>query len=383
MKVPFYRHDLNANDLVAVGEVIGSPFLTSGPVCRRVEQMLTSYFGVPHALLTNSWTNGAVALLLALDIGPGDEVIVPAMTFVATANAVELVGAKPIFVDVDRKSLLLTPDAVKAALSPNTRAVIPVHLYGQMCDVRGMREALKARPDVYLIEDAAHCFEGTRDGYRPGAFSDAAAFSFYATKNVACGEGGAIICSDNALYEKLLQTRLHGMDAAAIHRYQKDSYRHWDMVRLGMKANLPDLLAALLPGQIESVDDRLRLRKSIVARYNDAFADGPLWLQADVAGAMSAEHMFTINCGVGRDEAIMALNRAGIGVGVHYRPPTQTAFYRDRYAFRPEDYPVSTAWGNGTLTLPLYSSLTREEQEYVIGVVRNEVYPLASALDGD
>ncbi|XIA64129.1 DegT/DnrJ/EryC1/StrS family aminotransferase [Bradyrhizobium sp. TZ2] len=378
MKVPFYRHDLNVDDVAAVGQVINSPFLTSGPVGKRVEAMLTDYFGLPHAILANSWTNGAVALLLAMGISPGDEVIVPAMTFVATANVVELVGAKPVFVDVDCTTLLLTPEAVEAALTERTRAVIPVHLYGQMCDMRGMRQVLSGRPDIYLIEDAAHCFEGTRDGYRPGAHSDAAVFSFYATKNVACGEGGAIICSDADLYEKLMQTRLHGMDAAAINRYQKDSYRHWDMIRLGTKANLPDLLAALLPRQIECVDERLVVRKQIVARYRDAFADGPLWLQADVSEAMSAEHMFTINCGAARDEAIARLSQAGIGVGVHYRPPAQSAFYKNRYGFRPEDHPISTAWGNGTLTLPLYAGLTQQEQQHVIDIVKGEVYPLAS-----
>lgn len=378
MKVPFYRHDLNAEDLAAVGQVISSPFLTSGPVGKRVEAMLTDYFGVPHAILTNSWTNGGVALMLAMGIGPGDEVIVPAMTFIATANVVELVGAKPVFVDVDSATLLLTPEIVEASLTARTRAVIPVHLYGKMCDVRGIRQVLSGRPDICLIEDAAHCFEGARDGYQPGAHSDAAVFSFYATKNVACGEGGAIICTDADLYEKLMQARLHGMDAAAIHRYQKDGYRHWDMMRLGTKANLPDLLAALLPRQIECVDERLKMRKQIVARYRDALADGPLWLQADVNGAMSAEHMFTINCGTARDDAITRLNHAGIGVGVHYRPPAQSAFYKSRYGFRPEDHPISTAWGNGTLTLPLYYSLTQKEQQHVIDVVKGEVYPIAS-----
>lgn len=378
MKVPFYRHDLSSADAAAVGEVINSPFLTSGPVGKRVERMLTSYFGVSHALLTNSWTNGAVALLLAMDIGPGDEVIVPAMTFVATANVVELVGAKPIFVDVDRSTLLLTPEGVEAAMTERTRAVIPVHLYGQMCDMRGMRQLLRSRPDIMLIEDAAHCFEGQRDGYRPGAHADAAVFSFYATKNVACGEGGAIICSDDDLYGKLLQTRLHGMSAAAIDRYQKDGYRHWDMMRLGTKANLPDLLAALLPRQIECVDVRLGLRKRIVARYRDAFAGGPLWLPAEATGVTSAEHMFAVNCGAVRDEAVAKLNQAGIGVGVHYRPPAQSAFYRSRYGLRPEEHPVSTGWGNGTLTLPLYASLTSEEQEHVIWAVKDGIYPLMS-----
>ncbi|EKV26044.1 4-keto-6-deoxy-N-Acetyl-D-hexosaminyl-(Lipid carrier) aminotransferase [Caenispirillum salinarum AK4] len=265
LKVPFYRHDLTADDANAVAAVLATPFLTSGSVGREVEAQIAAFFDVPHALLTNSWTNGALAVLLALGVKPGDEVIVPAMTFIASANVAELLGARPVFVDVDPKTLLMRPEAVAAALTPRTKVVMPVHLYGQMCDMRGIRSVLAEREDVFLIEDCAHCFEGTRGGMRPGRWSDAAIFSFYATKNVACGEGGAIICRDSDLYDRLLQTRLHGMDAAAIHRYQKNAYRHWDMMRLGVKANLPDLLAALLPPQIKSVEARLAVRKDLVA----------------------------------------------------------------------------------------------------------------------
>lgn len=375
-RVPFYRHDLTPADAARVAEVISSPFLTSGPVGRRVESQIAEYFGVPHALLTNSWTNGAVATLLALGLGPGDEVVVPAQTFVATANVVELVGAKPIFVDVDPDTMLMTPEVAAAALTPRTRAIIPVHLYGQMCDMRGLREILRDRPDVLLVEDCAHCFEGSRAGERPGTWSNAAIFSFYATKNVACGEGGAIICRDPGLYQRLQQTRLHGMDAAAIDRYQKDAYRHWDMVRLGVKGNLPDILAALLPAQISAVDERLTRRKEVVARYRAAFADTPLRLVAEIAECVSAEHMFVIHVGSARDTAIERLNAVGVGVGVHYRSVPLTSFYVDRYGFSASEHPVSANWGEGVLTLPLYASLTRTEQDYVIDAVRCHVCPL-------
>src|SRR5262249_1697026 len=185
----FYRHDLGPGDADAVARVLASPYLTSGEVCRRVEADLCSFFDVPHAVMVNSWTNGAVAVLLALGIGPGDEVIVPAMTFISSANVAELVGAKPVFVDVDAETLLMTPAAVKAAVTSRPRAVIPVHLYGQMCDIREMRVALAGRPDIAILEDAAHSFESSLNGELPGAHSDAAIFSFYATKNVTCGEG--------------------------------------------------------------------------------------------------------------------------------------------------------------------------------------------------
>ncbi len=376
LKIPFYRHDLTPTDAQAVASVLATPFLTSGPTGRTVEAQIAAFHGVPHALLTNSWTNGALAVLLACDIGAGDEVIVPAMTFIASANVVELLGAKPVFVDVDPDTLLMTPAGVVAALTSRTRAVMPVHLYGQMCDMRGLRHVLREYPDIKIIEDSAHCFEGTRDGERPGTWSDAAVFSFYATKNVACGEGGAIICRDSDLYERLLQTRLHGMSATAIDRYQKNTYRPWDMLRLGGKANLPDLLAALLPRQIEAVEPRLTERQRLVARYRDAFADSPLRMVAEAPCTISAEHMFVVHAGRARDEAIVKLNAAGIGVGIHYSAVPLTTYYRNKYKFAASDHPVSSEWGTGTLTLPLYVSLTHAEQDYVIEAVRRFVYPL-------
>src|SRR5215472_10395832 len=183
MKVEFFLHDLTAADGEAVSKVLSTPFLTSPGVGKQVEAQLCESFQTKHALLVNSWTNGAIATLLALGVGSGDEVIVPAMTFVATANVAELLGAKPVFVDVDETTLMLTPNGVARALTPKTRAVIPVHLYGQMCDIPALRAAIADRPEVAIIEDAAHSFESRHKGDPPGAHSDAALFSFYATKN--------------------------------------------------------------------------------------------------------------------------------------------------------------------------------------------------------
>lgn len=367
MHVPFYRHDLRPDDAARVAAVLASPILTSGDVGRRVEAQLAAYFGVPHAALVSSWTNGAVAGLLALGVGPGDEVIVPAMTFLATANVVEHVGARPVFVDVDAATLLMTPEAVARALSPRTRAVIPVHLYGQMCDMKGLEAVLAGRPDVAIIEDAAHAFEARRDGERPGARSTMAIFSFYATKNVTCGEGGAIVTRDAALHAKLLETRLHGMSAGAADRHRGGQYRHWDMPRLGVKANLPDLLAALLPPQIDAIDGRLARREALARRYEEALRGTSWTLVQGAAGALHARHLFPIGVAGGRrDEVIARLGAAGVGVTVNYRSVPMLGWYRQRYGFTAADHPVAHAWGERTLTLPLYPSLTDAEQQYVI-----------------
>ncbi len=377
--VPFYRHALGAADAARVAAVLDSPMLTSGEVGRAVETQLRAFFGTRHAGLVNSWTNGAVAALLALDIGPGDEVIVPAMTFVATANAAELVGAKPVFADVDPGTLLLTTDAVLSALPPRTRAVVPVHLYGQMADMRALRTGLDAggRAAVRRVEDAAHCFEGSRAGQLPGMHADIALFSFYATKNVTCGEGGAYVTNSDLLAERMAQTRLHGMSAGAADRFRAGAYRHWDMARLGTKANLPDLLAALLPPQIETIRARLPQRAALARRDDEALAGLPIRRPARDPGTVSAHHIYPVHVPPAiRDEAIAALNAAGVAVTVNYRAVPTRAYYRRKYGHRPGEFPVSDAWGEGTITLPFFPGMAAEDQDHVAAVLREQVAPL-------
>jgi dTDP-4-amino-4,6-dideoxygalactose transaminase len=378
VKVDFFRHPLTGADAASVASVLQSPFLTTGRVARAVEEQIAQYFNVSNALLVNSWTNGALALLLALDFAPGDEVIVPAMTFIASANVVELAGGTTVFADVDPETLLLTAAAVEKALTPRTRAVIPVHLYGQMTDIADLRRMLDLRaPHVRIVEDCAHCFEGTFNGEKPGTHSDAAIFSFYATKNVTCGEGGAIVSRDTDLCQRTIETRSHGMSAIAADRFAGGRYNHWDMKRLGTKANLPDLLAALLPSQIAAVDKRRAERQRLADRYRNAFAGGPLRLVHQDQRALSAEHLFVIGVpSGGRDAAIAALNTAGIGITVNYNSVPDTTFYSQRYPGAGEFCPVARNWGLQTLTLPLFPGLTEAEQDYVIQKVITDVYPM-------
>jgi UDP-4-amino-4-deoxy-L-arabinose-oxoglutarate aminotransferase len=316
-----------------------------------------------------------IAVLLALEIGPGDEVIVPAMTFIATANVVELVGAKPVFVDVLQDTLLMDPEGVGAAVTPRTKAVIPVHLYGQMLDVAALREIVGE--DIAIIEDCAHCFEGTFRGERPGAHSDAAVFSFYATKNVTCGEGGAVISSSDSLMDRIRQTVLHGMSAGAADRFKKGMYRHWDMQRLGTKANLPDLLAALLPAQIDTVQDMLIERERIANRYEEAFASLPVRLQKIGDDAVTARHLFTIHVPPAkRDAAIHELNANGIGTTVNYRAVHRMTYYKEKYGYEPDAYPHADEWGEGTISIPLYPGLETAAQDHVIDIIKEKVAPL-------
>lgn len=379
MQVPFYRHALGPTDAEKIAKVLATPFLTSGDIGKSVEAQLAEFFGTAYAGLTNSWTNGALAALMALDVGPGDEVIVPAMTFISSANIVEMIGARPVFVDVEPETLLISRDAAFAAITPRTKAIIPVHLYGQMVDLRSMRSGLDemGRPDISIVEDAAHCFEGRYEDYGPGTHSDIALFSFYATKNVTCGEGGAFVTNSEELYRRLMQTRLHGMSAGAVDRYKRGGYRHWDMERLGIKANLPDLLAALLPDQIATIRQRLPDRERLANRYEQAFRGSSIRIAPVRQAAISARHIFPIHVEPAiRDRAIAMLNEAGIGIAVNFRSVPTMKYYREKYGYTDHDFPVSHRWGEGEITLPMFPSMSEEEQDYVVSVVEEKIIPI-------
>jgi dTDP-4-amino-4,6-dideoxygalactose transaminase len=315
--------------------------------------------------------------LLAMDIGPGDEVIVPAMTFIATANVVELVGAKPVFIDCDPDTLLVTPALIKAAITEKTRAVIPVHMYGQMCDVKAIKDVLPLGQKISIIEDCAHSFEAKFKGERPGKYSDAAIFSFYATKNVTCGEGGAIIINDSKLFERVIQAILHGMSAGAADRFKAGQYRHWGMDHLGTKANLPDLLACFLPDQIKTIDKRLGKREEISTLYEKSLKGTKISFPKIQDGIKHSRHLFPIYIGSeARDHALNLFGEAGIGVTVNYRDVPSMSYYRKKYNHKLGDFRISENWGSGTLTIPLYPDISEEEQEYVIDFLIKRIDPL-------
>jgi len=377
VQVPFYRHSLSPENAQLVAKVLETPFLTSGPIGKEVEVQLCEYFRATHAKLVNSWTNGAVATLLAMNIGPGDEVIVPAMTFIATANVVELVGAKPVFIDCDPDTLLITPELIKAAITKNTKAVIPVHMYGQMSDVKAIKDILPKDQKISIIEDCAHTFEAKFNGERPGKYSDASIFSFYATKNVTCGEGGAIITNDEKLFERIQQSILHGMSAGAVDRFKAGQYKHWGMEHLGTKANLPDLLACLLPEQIKTIDQRLGIREELARKYESAFEGTKIRFPKHMNSVVHSRHLFPIEVGSKtRDKALLTLGDSNIGSTVNYRSVTSMKFYQEKYSFNGSEFPVSQAWGEGTISIPLFPGMTHDEQSYVIDVLLNKIEPL-------
>jgi len=366
-KVDFYRHGLGRDETKAFEEVLASLFLTTGPVCARFEQALAAYLNADHAVAVSTGTAALELALKALDIGPGDQVITTPMTFIATSNACLYVGAEPVFVDVEPATGNVDAGLVEAAITPRTKAVLPVHLYGAMCDMRSLRDICDRR-GLKLIADCAHALESKRDGLGSSDLVDAACYSFYATKNLSCAEGGAVTTPYAEVAERLKILRNHGMSKGAADRYA-GSYQHWDMVELGRKANLPDLLAALLLPQLPKLDQRLARRESIAKRYELAFgAMAGVDFPRVPEGAVSGRHLFTI-WAKRRDEFMQALQKRGIGVAVNYRAVHLLSYYRQRFGFKPGDFPKAERIGDSTISLPMYPGLSDQEVDRVIEAV--------------
>lgn len=373
MKVEFYLHNLGEEEKQRVCEVLGSVFLTTAEVTYEFEAKFSEYLGVERTIGLMSGTAALHLALLAFGIGPGDEVITTPMTFIATANAILHVGAEPVFVDVEPTTGNLDAEKVEAAITPRTKAILPVHLYGQLCDMRRLR-AIADRHGLYLIEDSAHCIEGIRDGVRPGQLGDAACFSFYATKNITCGEGGALTVHGDEKADLIRKLSLHGMSKNAAGRYS-GRYQHWDMDILGWKYNMSDILAALLVSQIAKMDRWRARREEICRRYQDTLSHVPgVSFPQVAAGSMSSHHLFTIWVDpVRRDEILGRLQEAGVGVAVNFRAIHLLSYYAQRGGFRRGRFPAAERIGDSTITLPLYTKLTDDQIAYVIDSVRRSV----------
>lgn len=373
MDIQFFKHNIDSKDLQKITSVLQSVFLTTGDAVRDFESHFSNYVSAAHAIGVTSCTAALHLSLLAENIGRGDEVITTPMSFCATANAILHAGAKPIFVDVEEKTGNIDANLLESAITDRTKAVLPVHLYGQMCDMRKIHEIAR-KHNLAVIEDAAHCIEGQRDGVKPGQLADSACFSFYATKNITSGEGGAIVTNDAKKADLLKMLRSHGIDKSAADRYTA-RYRHWDMPVLGWKYNMDNIQASLLIGQLERIEE-LWERRDYLWRLYEEHLDGikGIDLLATAPDSKHARHLFTMLVDPDRRDAILwALQEKGIGVAVNYRPIHLLQYYRDAYGYREGSFPVAENIGNRTISLPLYPKLQYEEIMYVIDIVREVI----------
>lgn len=369
MKVEFYVHHLSDQDIENAVKTLRSLFLTTGPVTETFEKKLSDYTGLRHILAVNSCTAALHLALLGLGIGPGDEVITTPMTFIATATAIMHTGATPVFVDVEEKTGLMNAGLVEGAITPRTKAIIPVHLYGSMVDMKAIKD-IADRHHLKIIEDCAHCIEGVRDNIRPGQLSDAACYSFYATKNLTCGEGGALGTNNPELADSVRILRLHGMSKDAISRYQ-GPYRHWDMVALGWKYNLDDIHSALLVNQIDSIDERWEQRKEKWQLYDELLKPFP-HIEIPETRGKNAMHLYTVWVDPDkRDLTLHDLHHAGIGVAVNYCAVHTLTFFKKRFGYHPDDFPLATKIGLKTISIPFYTKLNKNDIIYVVENIKN------------
>ena len=374
--IPFFRSSISDEEVDAVVRCLRSGWLTTGPNSSAFEAEFSEALGGEvTALAVNSATAALHLALDALGIGPGDEVIVPTLTFTATAEVVRYQGAKPVFVDIDPATLCLSLEATEAAITPSTKAIMPVHFAGRPCDLTALR-ALADTHGLKIVDDAAHAFPAKHAGKNIGdCGADATAFSFYANKTMTTGEGGMLVTRDPALAARARTMRLHGIDRDVFNRFT-DTKASWvyDVVAPGYKYNMTDMAAAMGRVQLRKAPEFFTIRKQLAANYDAAFADLPLILPPHAAlGDNNSWHLYIVqltdNAPLDRDEFISYLRDKGIGHSVHYRPLHQMTYWAP-FA-KSSVFPNADAYFECCVTLPLFMDMSDDEQNRVIQIVRD------------
>jgi dTDP-4-amino-4,6-dideoxygalactose transaminase len=351
-----------------------SCWIGTGPRVSSFEKAFREYVGANHAVAVHSCTAALHLSLMAIGLQAGDEVIAPAMTFAATANAVIHAGGRPVLADVDKDTMCLDVDDVAHRITSRTRAIIPVHFAGRPCDMDALR-SVAAQHDLRVIEDCAHAIETLNHGRHAGTLGDLGTFSFYVTKNVVTGEGGMVTTSRPDWAARIKTLALHGLSADAWKRFSDDGYKHYEVIEPGFKYNMMDLQAALGLPQLARVEANLARRNAIWARYDEAFAKLPVLTPAPEAkGTRHARHLYTLlldldRLRVDRDAVLLMLHRQNIGTGVHYRALHLHRYYREEFGYQRGDLPVSEWISDRTLSLPLSPKLTDQDVEDVIFAV--------------
>ncbi len=373
--LPYCLPLLGEEEIQEVVDTLRSGWITSGPKVKRFESEFAAWLGARHAVAVSSCTAGLQIALAARGIGPGDEVIVPTMTFCSTANVVLHLGATPVLVDTT-DDLLIDLEAAERAVTSKTRAIIPVHYAGQACDLDAIHE-FAARHALHIVEDAAHATGTEYKGRLVGSASAAASFSFYATKNLSTGEGGMIATDDEEFAERCRSLSLHGISRDAWTRYTSSGSWHYQVMEAGFKANMTDLEAAIGIHQLAKIGAFTERRIAIADRYDEAFADlTGVALPRRLPYGRHCFHLYPIQlqpgvAKIGRNEFIEGLRDRNIGTSVHFIPLHRHPLYSGpRFGYRREQFPVSDAIFEGLVSLPLYPKMTEDDVADVIAATR-------------
>ena len=376
--IPFARPDIGEEEIAAVAHAMRSGWVTTGPETKAFEQEFADYLGGGvQAIAVNSATAGLHLALEAIGIGAGDEVIAPDLTFTATTEVIRYLGADPMLVDCNPVTLNIDVTQIEAAITPKTKAIMPVHYGGLACDMDAIF-AIAQKHNVRVIEDAAHALPTTYKGTLVGQLpSDAAVFSFYANKTMTTGEGGIVVTKNADLAARMKVMRLHGINRDAFDRFtSKIPAWYYEIVAPGFKYNMGDMAGALGRVQLKRLPAFLRRRQQLAARYRAELADLPLILPADApAGDLHAWHLFVLRLSdaatVTRDEVIQRLSDAGIATSVHYVPLHRQPYWRDRYGLAPEQFPVAERAYQRMFSIPLFTAMSDDEQARVIAALKD------------
>lgn len=381
--IPYGRQQINDEDIQAVVEVLRSDWLTQGPAVERFEQAVADYCGARYAVAVANGTAALHLAALAAGFGPEDEVVTSPITFVASANCLAYVGARPVFADIDPGTYCLDPARIREKLTSATRGLIPVHFSGQPCDMRAIAD-LASEHGLLVIEDAAHAIGASYqvDGrdYKVGscAHSDLCIFSFHPVKHVTTGEGGMVLTNNEELHRKLLLLRTHGITRDPDMLTRNDGPWYYEQHALGFNYRITDIQCALGLSQLGRLDRFVVRRREIAETYNQAFsAHKELILAQEVSGSRSSRHLYLLGFRtLQRRRVFDLLRERGVGVNVHYIPVHLQPYYRDRYGFRTGDCPEAERYYSRTLTLPLFPGMSDSDVRYVIQSVLEVVEEL-------
>jgi perosamine synthetase len=364
--IPIARPDIGPEEAAAVADVLASGMIAQSRRTAEFEQRWADYVGVKHAIAVSNGTVAEIAIFAGLGIGPGDEVITVSHTFAATANSILFTGATPVFVDIERDTYLIDAARIEAAITPRTRAICPVHLFGLVADM-DMIQAIADRHGLAVVEDACQAHGATFRGRRAGAFGHGA-FSLYATKNMTTGEGGLITTSDDRLADWIRVYRNQGMRT------------RYDFEMLGVNFRMTDIQASIGIVQLDKLDRNTARRQSIAARYDEAFADLPVRLPVTPDGRTHVYHQYTVEVGSARDAIVAELRENGVGADIYYPIPVHRQPYIQERGIHAE-LPVTDRAAATTLSLPMFPGLTDEEQATVIRALREAVLRHAASSE--